>query len=177
MGTPHRGGCCVPHGAGGLVRIRPALPAAVPKVPSHDASGPRGQEDVFLAEAERFEEGIGSVDHRVWRCDACAITHIEHHKNWGSGYHDCARCKRRTLGLRSLTLLAATYEHAGKKEVTGVCESPGCGYRTSEIQAIPQLQHTPSSAGSFGGASGSGRTGGSSFEGGRLGGGGAGRSW
>ncbi len=138
---------------------------------------PEAEEDVFLAEAERFEEGIGSVDHRVWRCDACPITHIEHHKNWGSGYHDCARCKRRTLGLRSLTLLAATYEHEGKKEITGICESPGCGYRTSEIQAIPQLQHPSSSGGSFGGSSGSGGSGGSSFGGGRSGGGGSGRSW
>lgn len=138
---------------------------------------PEAEESVFLAEAERFEEGIGSVDHRVWRCDACAITHIEHHRNWGSAYHDCARCKRRTLGLRSLTLLAATYEHEGKKEVTGICESPGCGYRTSEIRAIPQLQRTTSSGGSFGGSSGSGRSGGSSFGGGRSGGGGAGRSW
>jgi len=138
---------------------------------------PEAEEDIFLAEAERFEEGIGSVDHRVWRCDACAMTHIEHHKNWGSRYYDCARCKRRTLGLRWLTLLAATYEHAGKMEVTGVCESPGCGYRTSEIKGIPRLQHTPSSPGSFGSSSGSGRTGGSSFGGGRSGGGGAGRSW
>lgn len=138
---------------------------------------PEAEEDVFLAEAERFEEGIGSVDHRVWRCDACSITHIEHHRNWGSRYHDCARCKRRTLGLRSLTLLAATYEHAGKKEVTGICESPGCGYRTSEIQAIPRLEHTSSASGSSSGSSSSGSSGGSSFGGGSSGGGGSGRSW
>lgn len=138
---------------------------------------PESEEAVFLAEAERFEEGIGSVDHRVWRCDLCPITRIEHHKRWASGYHDCPKCKRTTLALRSLTLLAATYEHAGRKEVTGTCRSPGCGYKTTETHAIPRLEHTSSSSGSFGSSGGSGRSGGSSFGGGSSGGGGAGRSW
>jgi len=131
-------------------------------------------DDAYLAEVELFEEQIRSVDHRVWRCDSCAITRIEHYKRWLSGYSDCPKCKRTTLATTSLTLLAATYQHAGQKEVTNACEAPQCGYKASHIEVLAKLVHSTSSGSSSGGSRSSG---GSSFGGGRSGGGGAGRSW
>ncbi len=127
----------------------------------------------FLNEDEALEEKLSSVDHRVWRCDACDVTHVEHANRFFSLYRACPKCERRTLGTRSVTLVAATTHSTGTRRVTRECVRPGCGYSKVSTETIPRIETSSSS--SSGGSHSSG--GGSSFGGGSSGGGGAGRSW
>ena len=127
----------------------------------------------FLSEDEALEEKLSSVDHRVWRCDDCNVTHVEHANRFFSRYGTCPKCERRTLGTRSVTLVAATTHSSGTQRVTRECTKPGCGYSKVTTEVIPRIEVSSSS--SSGGSHSSG--GGSSFGGGSSGGGGAGRSW
>ena len=129
----------------------------------------------FLSEDEAFEEKLESVDHRVWRCDACNVTHVEHANRFFSRYGTCPTCERRTLGTRSVTLVAATTHSTGKRQVTRECARKVCGYKKVTTEIIPEI--TESSSSSSGSSFGSSSSGGSSFGGGSSGGGGAGRSW
>lgn len=132
------------------------------------------QESAYLSAEERFEELLRSMDHVVWRCDDCQRTELDHRARWFSGYSPCPQCKRRTLQTTTHTIVAATYEHSGTREVTRTCKWSKCGYRKTHRESIPRLEHTSSS--SSGGSSGGGG-GGGSFGGGSSGGGGAGRGW
>lgn len=127
----------------------------------------------FLSEDEAFEEKLASVDHRVWRCDDCDVTHVEHANRFFSRYGTCPTCERRTLGTRSVTLVAATTHSTGRRQVTRECARKVCGYSKVSTETIPRIVESSSS--SSGGSHSSG--GGSSFGGGSSGGGGAGRSW
>ncbi|MBI5169795.1 MAG: TPM domain-containing protein [Candidatus Eisenbacteria bacterium] len=127
----------------------------------------------FLTDDEALEEKLSSVDHRVWRCDDCDVTHVEHANRFFSRFAKCPKCERRTLGTRSVTLVAATTHSTGTQRVTRECVRPGCGYSKVSTEIIPRIE-TSSSSSSGGGHSGGG---GSSFGGGSSGGGGAGRSW
>ncbi len=149
------------------------------------------QDDAYLEYAQRFEEELGSVDYRVWRCDDCQINHIEPATRWFSGYEECPQCGHRTLSIRSYRLREPTYEHAGVEETVRSCSFPKCRYETVKRHRIPRLERppviiVPGSGGSWRGSLGSGGWrggglglggGGGSFGGGRSGGGGAGRSF
>jgi uncharacterized protein len=137
------------------------------------------QENAYLSAEEEFEQEIRSMDHVVWRCDDCQSLRIEPRAIWFSGYENCPKCHRRTLRTTNHTLLEATYERAGSREVIRSCRLRRCGHHDSRRETIPKLEISSSSSGggsSFGG--GGGRSGGGgSFGGGRSGGGGSGRGW
>ncbi len=141
------------------------------------------QDDAYLSASQKFEEELGSVDYRVWRCDECQTCKIERVVRWSTSYEDCPQCGNRTLYLKSYTLREPTYEREGEEEITRTCRFAGCTYHRRELRRIPRRQRpTPppissSSWGSSGSSSGGGGSSGGSFGGGSSGGGGAGRSW
>ncbi len=151
------------------------------------------QDDAYLEVAQRFEEEIGSVDYRVWRCDECQINHIEPAIRWFSGYEECPQCGHRTVSVRSYRLREPTYEREGLEEICRSCRFIKCGYETVSKHRIPRRERPVivvsgggasrggggwTSSGSSGGWGGGGFSrGGGSFGGGRSGGGGAGRSF
>lgn len=142
------------------------------------------QDDAYLEVAQKFEEEIGSVDYRVWRCDDCQINHVEPAARWFSGYEECPRCGHRTVSVRSYRLREPTYEREGLEEIRRSCRFPKCGYETVREHHIPRRERPVivvsdggSSWRSGGGSSGGFAGGGGSFGGGRSGGGGAGRSF
>ncbi len=154
------------------------------------------QDDAYLSNSQQFEEQLGSVDYRVWRCDACQT--LEFKRLVGSNavtYDRCPECGHQTAHVQQATLLEPTYERDGVAEITRTCRFPKCGYRSTERSKI--LRKVPpyradngrwGSGGRFGtggfgrggfgrGGFGGGSFGGGSFGGGSSGGGGAGRGW
>jgi len=128
------------------------------------------QDDAYLSADQKFEEELGSINYRVWRCDDCQLCEIKRAVRWFSGYEDCPKCKHRTVQVKSYTLRQPTYEREGVKEVTRECRRLACGYKKSVRERIPRRER--SSSGSSFSSSSSG-----SFGGGGSGGGGAGRSF
>lgn len=139
------------------------------------------EDDAYLSIAERLEETLHSVDHRVWRCDACAILSVEHARSLFSSLEDCPVCHRRTLKAERVTIRRATTTREGVAEVTRRCQSAGCAHSDRRRESIPTIEDPSSGASGWGGSGSGGGSGGSSrgggFGGGRSGGGGAGRSW
>lgn len=132
-------------------------------------------DDAWLSVAERLEETLKSVDHRVWRCEPCGILTVEHARRLLSSYEDCPQCSRRTVQVERVTVRPASTSREGLAEVTRRCQNTPCGYHDRRHEVLARIVAASSSGGSFGGSSGGSR--GGSFGGGRSGGGGAGRSW
>lgn len=149
------------------------------------------QEEAYLGTEEKFEEQIGSVNHRVWRCDRCGECHIEHEIPLMSEFSRCPRCGRQTLATISHVVVPATMVRSGKREVIVRCRNRPCGYTRTRIDRIHCLGYVPPPQGSSwggkvptggfasGGIGGGGSAGGGggSFGGGSSGGGGAGAGW
>ncbi|MBK8229027.1 MAG: TPM domain-containing protein [Candidatus Eisenbacteria bacterium] len=132
------------------------------------------EDDALLSADEKLEEDLGSMNHVVWRCDACDLTRAEHRKRFGVSYTDCPKCSRRTAYKQSVVIRSASTTSSGERSVTETCKRSGCDYTRTYTETIPRV--TPSSSGgsgSSGSRSSSSRS--SSFGGGRSGGGGAGR--
>ena len=139
------------------------------------------EDDAYLSIAERLEETLHSVDHRVWRCDACAILTVEHARVFFSALQDCPMCHRRTLKTDRVTIRRATSTREGLAEVRRRCQNAACSYSDKRHESIPTIDDSSSSSSGWGGSGASGGSGsgssGGSFGGGSSGGGGAGRSW
>lgn len=137
------------------------------------------QERAYLSQDEQFEQRLGSVDHKVWRCDACREHTITAHGKWFSGYATCSACDRKTAQESTRTLSHATYDHGGLEEVTVRCRLPRCRHVHSYTRSTPRLTRPSSSSSSSWSSSSSSSwsSSSSSFGGGSSGGGGAGRSW
>lgn len=144
------------------------------------------QEKAYLGVEERLEERLGSMDHRVWRCDPCGECHIEHEERPWRGFTRCPRCGRQTLALISHMVVPATLVRAGKLQVVERCRNRACAYTKTRVDRIPCLGAvSPSDGATWGGGFSSGGSGGGgsfgggggSFGGGSSGGGGAGAGW
>lgn len=142
------------------------------------------QDDAYLSVDQKFEEDIGSINYRVWRCDDCQIIKVSKSIRKSSDYTKCPKCKNRTLTTKSIRLREPTYVRKGKKEIRYKCSFPKCHYSKKELRTIPVRVESSSSSGdwsggssSWGGGGGFSGGGGGSFGGGSSGGGGAGRSW
>jgi uncharacterized protein len=157
------------------------------------------QDNAYLSFDQNYEEELGSVDYKVWRCDSCQLNKIERRAIMSKNFEDCPQCKHRTVYVKDLTILEPTYAKEGMKEITKVCRYPKCTYQDIQKKVIPRLQRPSSPSGSFtgglitgmilgagrrgsgggfrGGGFGGGGFSGGSFGGGSSGGGGAGRSW
>ncbi len=151
-------------------------------------------DDAYLSTDQRIEEGLGSVDYRVWRCDDCQTLEIKRIVSPFSRYDDCPKCGHRTLYVNKHTIREPTYERDGLEEINRSCKYPKCDYKDTKRNKIPRKKYSSivplliytssqssrrgsrdsgfGSWGSFGGGFGGG-----SFGGGSSGGGGAGRSW
>ena len=138
---------------------------------------PDAQDDELLSRPELAEERVGSVDHKVWRCEQCGITRKRADRKWFSGYGDCPGCGRRTMRTESRTIRRATTHSEGLELVTERCEF--CGRTGQHHRTTPRVVQSSGGGGSssgFGGGGGS-SGGGSSWGGGSSRGGGAGRSY
>lgn len=145
------------------------------------------EDDAHLAFDQQFEENLGSMDYRVWRCDACQTTTVERAAKWFSGYEDCPQCRHRTVQVQSTVLSHPTYTHTGESLVTRTCRFPNCGYRDQQRRILPVKQrpatthhhHSHSHHTSHSVSHSSNNSSGSSgnFGGGSSSGGGAGASW
>jgi len=125
-------------------------------------------DDAHLADGQRTEERLGSVDHRVYLCPRC--NHVDHiaRRAWFTRYADCSACYSRALSSVSKTLSSATRYSTGLAEVTDTCQH--CGKVKVERRVLPVLPPPSSSSSS---SSSSGR----SFGGGSSSGGGASGRW
>jgi uncharacterized protein len=121
-------------------------------------------DDQHLDQGQAAEERVGSVNHDVWRCDACGHTLLESYQGWFSRYGACRSCGYRTLRGSSWVVNQATTTSTGLRQTDYECHHCGNNYSTTEI--IPERRESPSSSG-----------GGSSFGGGSSSGGGASGRW
>ena len=126
---------------------------------------PEHIDDNHLQPAQRTEERIGSVDHRVFQCQRCSNIEQIARRAWFTRYSDCKSCHSRALSSVSKTLTAATRYSTGLAEVTETCQN--CNQVRTERRVLPVLPPPSSSSSSSG----------SSFGGGRSSGGGASGRW
>ncbi len=150
------------------------------------------EEDVFLSSDQQFEERLGGLDYKVWKCDGCGVCHIERSARWMSNYKECTRCHHYSMKVTSETVQQPTYHSTGLRETKRRCEYPNCGHYEHSAETLPMLVHTTVSSGStsFGSSSSNNSSFGNSsssssdfsssssdFGGGSSGGGGAGGNW
>ncbi len=150
------------------------------------------EEDAFLSSDQQFEERLGGLDYKVWKCDSCGVCHIERSARWASSYKDCPRCHHYTMKVTSETVRQPTYYSTGVRETQRRCEYPNCGHYEHTAEILPMLiRETVSSSPSWASSSSNDTSWGSSssssssdfsssssdFGGGSSGGGGAGGNW
>jgi uncharacterized protein len=125
-------------------------------------------DDAALAEGQRKEESLKSVDYDVWECPVCQERTVLRYKKWITSYSQCPSCHFWTVKTKNKTLKAATRTSTGLVETTKTCQN--CSWHETKRHTTPVL--TSSSSGSSSGGGGGG--GGSSFggSGGSSGGGG-----
>lgn len=133
---------------------------------------PDDADEPYLADGERTEERLGSVDYDVWRCVVCGHHEAVPWPAFFTAYSRCDACGRRTLKQEETVLTPATRTSTGLLRVTRTCEH--CGAASTADRVLPVLVASSSSGGR---ARGSGSSGRSSFGGGSAGGGGASRRY
>ncbi|MHB1223384.1 MAG: TPM domain-containing protein [Gemmatimonadaceae bacterium] len=132
-------------------------------------------DDAALADGQRAEERLGSVDYDVWACPACPERMVIAYRRWSS-YKGCPRCRFRTMKTTTRTLESATVSSTGMEEVELQCLN--CGYRHVTRRVTPKLSPPATGSGSrFSGGGGGGGGGGSFGGSGSTGGGGGGSSY
>lgn len=139
------------------------------------------EEDVFLTEAEQYEERIGSVDYDVWvTADRGDCEVIAYNKAF-SPYDVCPKCNTKAFGVSHRKVITRpTYYRRGKGILTKSCSY--CKHSEEEYYSIQKKvkrrprSHMRGGSGSSigGGFSGGGFSGGG---GGFSGGGGSSGSW
>lgn len=136
------------------------------------------EDDALLAFEQKFEEDLGSVDYRAWKCGSCGATTIERAVKWLSGYGDCPRCSHRTVSSQTTILRHSTYSSHGESLTTRTCRFPRCNFRDEERRTLPlKTRPTHHSSSHSSGHSSSSSSSSGSFGGGSSSGGGAGASW
>jgi uncharacterized protein len=143
------------------------------------------EERPYLSADEALEEELRSLDHRVWWCERCSVTHVEHAIRHDSAYADCPKCTRRTVSISQRVVVEPTYTSEGSRELSYRCVRPGCTYTAVTMEVLAMLvaasHDSDSDDSGWGGSSDSGGSDSSGsdsdFGGGDSGGGGAGGSW
>jgi uncharacterized protein len=113
------------------------------------------RDNAYLADPERLEEQIGSVDYDVWACPSCSQTIKLRYDRLRSGYSLCPDCGARTVSETSSTLLEATYSHGGEVRVDERCVH--CTYHSSSTHSTPRL-HRPDNDDRYSSSSSSGHS-------------------
>jgi uncharacterized protein len=142
------------------------------------------EDDASLAGDQQFEERLGGVDYRVWRCDACNYQTTERAKRWFSGYEDCPHCGRCTVNTERRVIQTATYDNSGLEESIRTCQFPHCNFHDVQTVTLPQLtrpstthNHSSTRSSHSSTQNSSSRSSNRDFGGGSSSGGGAGASW
>ncbi|MCS7224820.1 MAG: TPM domain-containing protein, partial [Armatimonadetes bacterium] len=127
------------------------------------------EDDAYLTFERQFEESIGSVNYRVWRCDDCQTLDFGRIVNIFRDYQKCPQCDNRTLTVTTYRIVEPTYETTGLEEIHKICRYPRCHYSETRTRRIPRRSRQV-----WIGTGGSGRGGGffSGSSGGGFGGGG-----
>ncbi|MFT5585000.1 MAG: hypothetical protein ACI9VR_002588 [Cognaticolwellia sp.] len=156
---------------------------------------PESEEDAHLSDGQTMEENLGAVKHDVYMCPECSAVKTFSRSLLFSGYGRCPECAHRTASTARSTLVAPSYSHGGKVQISVSCQQ--CGHSSTKMRSTPKKTRpssNSSSNSSFGSSSRSsgGRSSSSSSSGGRSssrssssrrggggrsGGGGAGSSW
>lgn len=87
-----------------------------------------------LTDEEWFEQTLGAVEHRIWRCPDCRKIHAERSLRLFSGYAQCPRCGRRTLQVRRENITSPTQFTLGERRIHRTCRWHDCDYRNTETQ-------------------------------------------
>ncbi len=129
------------------------------------------EEDAFMHSGQIAEEKAGTVDHDVWRCEACGAIESLRYPSATTKFTHCPKCNFLTyyFGARR-TIQNATYSAAGFGEEERTCLH--CGHHHIDKFIIPMLVASSSDSGSS-----SSSDSGGSWGGGDSGGGGASSSW
>ncbi|MFN3839191.1 MAG: TPM domain-containing protein [Cyclobacteriaceae bacterium] len=129
------------------------------------------EEDAFMHSGQIAEEKAGTVDHDVWRCEACGAIESLRYPSATTKFTHCPKCNFLTFyfGARR-TIQSATYSASGFGEEERTCLH--CGHHQIDKFIIPMLVASSSDSGSS-----SSSDSGGSWGGGDSGGGGASSSW
>jgi uncharacterized protein len=113
-------------------------------------------DDAHLADTERAEEKVGSVDYDVWQCPSCNAVEKLRYGRWFTSYSKCPLCGGVTNSSTQRTLQSATTFSTGLVEVHEKCVH--CTYAKTYTRATPRVSSSSSSSsGRSGGGSSSGR--------------------
>jgi uncharacterized membrane protein YgcG len=150
-------------------RARRDRPRRCPAGPGRMTRLDEVADDAALADAQRFEERLASVDYDVWTCARCPERIVVGHRRWFSGHEHCTKCEARTLRRQVRTVRTATTTRTGLEEHALHCLH--CGHTATQRRTIPRRSSSSGGSRSGGGSS-------SSFGGsGRSSGGGGGSSY
>jgi len=117
-------------------------------------------EDQHLAETERAEETVGSVNYDVWACLVCQETTKVRRGRWFTRFGACPQCGAKTKTSDRTTTIQATSWQKGRVRVDDRCHH--CGYTHTSYHTTPMLSSNDSSHGSSSSSSSSSSGGGSS---------------
>ena len=162
--------------AAGAFWWRRARPRRCPRCGARMRRLDEVEDDASLADGQRLEERLGSVDYDVWRCPD-GHEQVRPYRSWTTSWADCSKCGLRTARTTRTVIREPTYTRTGLARDTRRCES--CGHSAVASVTLPRLT-PPAASTSSGGGGGGGGGGGSSggFGGsGSTGGGGGGSSY
>jgi len=131
-------------------------------------SGPA--EDSLLADGERTEERLGSVDYDVWTCPTCPQVTKVRHGAFFTAYGRCPACGFATKSQTVNRIHSPTSFSSGLEEIVERCAQ--CGHSARSTRVIPLEQEDNSSMWSSSSSASS-----SSSSGGYSSGSGASGSW
>lgn len=156
-------------GLAGLKRYRRRKPRLCPQGHGKMRLLDETADDAALAEGQRKEESLKSIDYDVWECGVCRERQVLRYKKWMTSYSECPSCHFWTVKTKDKTLKAATTVSTGLVETTKTCQN--CPWHETKRHSTPVVSSSSSGSSSGGGGGGGG---GSSFggSGGSSGGGG-----
>ena len=96
------------------------------------------EDDAYLGPAERTEERIGSVNHKILMCPQCGASRKKAAASLLSNYSRCSSCGTRAEQSTSCVIENPTYSSSGTRRVDTRCVH--CGYQSTYTTSIPRLE-------------------------------------
>jgi len=112
-------------------------------------------DDAHLADGERLEERLRSVDYDVWTCPSCPQVIKIRYGAFFTRYARCPKCRFATKSETVQRIRSPTTRSTGLEQIDERCAQ--CGYHARSNRVVPRLDDSSSSSGSSrGGGSSSG---------------------
>lgn len=112
-------------------------------------------DDAHLADGERLEERLRSVDYDVWTCPSCPQVTKIRYGVFFTRYARCPKCRFATKSTTVQRIRSPTTWSTGLEQIDERCAQ--CGYHARSNRVVPRLDDSSSSSGSSrGGGSSSG---------------------